>query len=134
MTIRQTLAAGLMLLAAPVAAQDSGPDIVTGQQLFERHCAVCHGATGEGDGPLAPALTLQPVDLTALSVDGVFPGQRILSRVDGRDPLVSHGSPMPVYGEFFDGPEITMKLPSGQPLIAPEAMVHLMAWIESIQD
>ncbi len=134
MTIRQTLAAGLMLLAAPVAAQDSGPDIVTGQQLFERHCAVCHGATGEGDGPLAPALTLQPVDLTALSVDGVFPGQRILSRIDGRDPLVSHGSPMPVYGEFFDGPEITMKLPSGQPLIAPEAMVHLMAWIESIQD
>ncbi len=134
MTFRPILTAALMTLATPVLAQDAGPDLAAGQMLYDRHCSTCHGAAGEGNGPLAGALTLQPADLTALTVDGVFPAERILSRIDGRDPLVSHGSPMPVYGEFFDGPEIAMKLPSGQPLIAPEAMVHLMAWIESVQD
>lgn len=120
--------------SAQELSQEAAQSIARGAELYQRHCAACHGVEGRADGPLASALIVQPADLTQLSVNGVFPGARILERIDGRDPLVSHGSPMPVYGEFFDGPEMAMKLPSGQPLIAPEAMVQLMAWIESIQD
>lgn len=128
------LAASLMAAAAP--AQDVAPSVEEGRALYDRHCASCHGAGGEGDGPLAPALVIQPTDLTALQSDngGIFPAEPIVRRIDGQDPLVSHGSPMPVFGPFFDGPEIAMKLPSGQPLIAPEAIVHLVAWLESVQD
>ena len=122
----------LLIAGAPVGAQD----VEEGRALYDRHCAACHGADGEGDGPLAPALIVQPVDLTALSAanGGIFPAEQMVARIDGRDPLVSHGSPMPVYGPFFDGPESAMKLPSGQPLIAPQAIVDLMAWLESVQD
>jgi putative copper export protein len=39
--------------------------IVLGQQAFARNCASCHGAEGQGDGPLAKQLPDPPADLTA---------------------------------------------------------------------
>jgi mono/diheme cytochrome c family protein len=33
--------------------------------VYERHCAVCHGADGRGAGEAAPRLRTQPADLTA---------------------------------------------------------------------
>lgn len=39
------------------------------QTLFHQHCTACHGATGQGDGPAAAALSPQPADLTAAHVD-----------------------------------------------------------------
>ena len=35
-----------------------------GRELYNNNCVQCHGATGRGDGPLAPALQPRPVDLT----------------------------------------------------------------------
>ena len=40
-------------------------DLARGQQLFARHCAACHGPTGEGDGPGAAALLPAPSNLAA---------------------------------------------------------------------
>lgn len=53
----------IVLTAAPVMAQD----VDHGRALFQTHCATCHGADAKGQGPLAGALVLQPVDLTALA-------------------------------------------------------------------
>ena len=40
--------------------------VANGKYLYEdSSCAVCHGASGYGDGPLAPDLRPKPVDLTA---------------------------------------------------------------------
>ena len=39
--------------------------IVEGASLFPSHCAVCHGANGQGDGPAAKGLPVPPADLTA---------------------------------------------------------------------
>lgn len=47
---------GLLLACAPVAvavlcgASSKHPDLQRGQELFERHCSVCHGKEGRGDG------------------------------------------------------------------------------------
>ena len=128
-----TLAVALGLFAAPLAAED--PD--EGQALYMTHCAACHGAEAAGDGPMAPILTLQPPDLTALSADnaGVFPLLRVVRRIDGRDPLVAHGSPMPVYGDFFEqGASVALKAPSGQPVMTSEPLAHLVAYLRGIQD
>lgn len=124
--------AALCMSALPVIAQDAD----MGRALYQTHCASCHGADANGEGPLAPALLLQPVDLTGLSAahDGDFPLERVLRRIDGTDPLVSHGSPMPVYGPYFEGVANTpMKLPTGQPILAPEPMADLVAYLMSIQ-
>ncbi|MCR9156751.1 MAG: cytochrome c [Rhodobacteraceae bacterium] len=127
--------AGLTLLAltaAPLAAQD----VDHGRALFQTHCATCHGADAKGQGPLAGALVLQPVDLTTLASrhGGVFPLERVLKRIDGTDPLVSHGSPMPVYGPYFEGVANTaMKLPSGQPVLVSEPIADLVGYLQSVQ-
>ena len=40
-----------------------------GQGLYRRHCATCHGAQGQGDGPRGAGLDPAPADLSA----GRFP-------------------------------------------------------------
>jgi high-affinity iron transporter len=35
-----------------------------GRQIYDAHCATCHGAAGRGDGPGAAGLTPAPGDLT----------------------------------------------------------------------
>ena len=39
--------------------------IVAGAALYPTHCAACHGAGGQGGGPLAAGLAVPPADLTA---------------------------------------------------------------------
>jgi len=120
------------LLASPLAAQDADE----GARLYQQHCATCHGAEATGDGPMAAALILQPPDLTALAAgnDGVFPTARVARRIDGRDPLVSHGSPMPVYGGFFEGDgQASIKAETGQPIVAAEQVVALTDYLRELQ-
>ena len=133
----QTYAAavfGILLGAGtlPALAQEAGP----GVELFERHCATCHGINGKGQGPMAGVLLIQPTDLTRLKAtnEGAFPALRVVRRIDGRDPLVSHGSPMPVYGDFFEGDDTAMKTSSGQPLMTSRAIADLVAYLKEIQE
>lgn len=39
--------------------------VAHGAALYGRHCAECHGKTGQGDGPAAAGLLQRPADLTA---------------------------------------------------------------------
>ncbi|WP_292285654.1 cytochrome c [Marivita sp.] len=122
----------LCLSATALPAQDADQ----GRALYQTHCASCHGADAEGQGPLAPALVLQPIDLTTLSSrnDGTFPLERVLKRIDGTDPLVSHGSPMPVFGPYFEGvANVPMKLADAQPILVPQPMADLVAYLMSVQ-
>ena len=50
------------------------PDLGPATADFTTHCAVCHGATGRGDGPGAKGLTPPPADLT----DATRMGERSL--------------------------------------------------------
>ncbi len=128
------IAALIALTASPLAAQNADPAL--GEQLFERYCATCHGTSAEGDGPRANELNPQPPDLTRLTIrhDGVFPVERVVMRIDGREPLISHGSPMPVYGELFDeAPGASVKTEAGQPILTSGPVVDLLAWLREIQ-
>lgn len=58
-------AAGLLLAAYPVpVAPRKLPEIRLGQTLYQAQCASCHGASGNGDGPLAPSLDPKPIAFT----------------------------------------------------------------------
>ncbi|WP_108484785.1 c-type cytochrome [Oceaniglobus ichthyenteri] len=124
-----------MVLAICVATPAMAQDMAEGEQLFQHRCATCHGLSANGTGPMAPVLLIQPTDLTQLQQknDGTFPVQRVVWRIDGREPLVSHGSPMPVYGDFFQGRDVTLKADTGQPIMTSQPIADLVAWLQSIQ-
>lgn len=106
-----------------------------GETLYLENCATCHGLDLNGQGPMAGVMIIKPSDLTGLSAtnEGVFPVERVVKRIDGRDPLVSHGSPMPVYGRFFEGGAGALKTDAGQPIITSRAIVELVSYIEGKQ-
>jgi mono/diheme cytochrome c family protein len=125
-----TLAASLIVAGASSglshAAQTpdakAGPDAAVaaqGQVIFKRYCAACHGAGGAGDGVLAKELRQTPTNLTQLAAKngGVFPFDKVVRSVDGRDKVRVHGEPdMPVWGEVFtktrgtDAPDVESAL------------------------
>ena len=135
MPIRTFLIAAL-LTAAPATAQTPDGDPARGEAYYMNYCVACHGIEARGEGPMTPILMLRPTDLTRLSATngGTFPTFRVIARIDGRDPLVAHGSPMPVYGDFFEGRGVTLRAPDGTPIMTSQPIVDLVAWIEGIQE
>jgi mono/diheme cytochrome c family protein len=98
--------AGLMTLgwAAPGAALDEAAQIKLGESEYMAQCASCHGAGGQGDGPVAEVLTTRPADLTMISAryEGSFPEDAIYEMIDGRNMINPHGTRgMPVWGDRY---------------------------------
>lgn len=126
-----TTVTAFLLVATPLSAQDAE----VGAELYRNHCATCHGIEATGQGPMAGVMVIKPTDLTLLSAtnDGAFPLERVIKRIDGRDALVSHGSPMPVYGFFFEGKDKAVKLPSGQPIMTSQPIIDLIAHLQTLQ-
>ena len=109
-----SLALGLILFTGGAAAQTKTAGqkpyeqlifSVRGPDLFQAHCATCHGPGGRGNGPTAAALKTKPADLTALAKNngGKFPTEQVKKFISGDDAsLSSHGSrEMPVWGPIF---------------------------------
>ncbi len=126
----------LILVAALVPTAVLSQDAVGGREVYLDHCATCHGLDATGNGPTAPALIVQPTNLTLLAAgnDGTFPTFRVVARIDGRDPLVAHGSPMPVYGDFFEGKGVALPDAAGQPIMTSQPIVDLVAYLETLQE
>jgi mono/diheme cytochrome c family protein len=85
-------------------AQQRGRDF--GRTEYESSCAVCHGTTLKGDGPMRPFLVRPPSDLSTLAArnGGTFPTQRVAEMIDGRPAVEigSHGTrDMPVWGQVY---------------------------------
>lgn len=75
-----------------------------GASLYKSYCAVCHGSSGKGDGPMADQLRFRPSDLTAIAKrsGGKYPFEQVHKIIDGRIQVKGHGGPdMPVWGDAF---------------------------------
>ena len=127
------LLASFLILATPALAE---PDPVAGGEIFQMFCAGCHGADAQGDGPMSANMRVEPPDLTALakSNGGVFPVFQVVRQIDGRDPMMSHGGEMPVFGALFEFPDGSIKSETGQPIITATPIADVAAWLESVQD
>jgi len=76
-----------------------------GAVIFKQDCAVCHGASGNGDGPAAKDLKAQPPNLTTLAKrhGGEFPTGYVLDILHNGIAAPAHGTiEMPVWGPMFD--------------------------------
>ena len=77
---------------------------VSGQEMYNTYCAVCHGKDGRGTGPAAEALKTAPTDLTTLAKKngGKYPSDHVSAAIQGDLNLPAHGSKdMPVWGRLF---------------------------------
>ena len=112
-----------------IQVPSTGPDD-TGSRLFRTHCAVCHGSTGRGDGPMAMQLRRVPPDLTQFTRrnGGVFPSEQVYRIIDGRD-VMSHGDrEMPVWGDAF---RMVFEAPGAEVIKARiDAIVRYLAGIQ----
>lgn len=125
------LALCLFLVAPSAPAQD----VAAGAELFQAYCAACHGEDARGSGPMSEILNTLPPDLTILRAGngGVFPRARTVFRIDGRDPLLAHGGPMPIFGDILGEEPTAMKSETGQPILTGRGIVDLLAWLEGVQ-
>jgi mono/diheme cytochrome c family protein len=80
-----------------------------GRRLFVRHCAVCHGPEGRGNGPAAPSLIPRPRDFTSGELryrttgPDEPPAEEDLERTV-REGL--HASAMPAFGDLLSADEL----------------------------
>lgn len=66
----------------PISADDSS--VARGAELYAINCAQCHGATGEGNGPVAPFLIkYKPANLTTDVVQSKSDGSFFLTISNG---------------------------------------------------
>ena len=102
--IAKAIGAWSFVLVASLAAQPAKPtpqaeaaklknpvpsnaaSISTGQQLFQKYCRFCHGATGAGDSPSAPK-DMKPSNLTDATWDrGSTDGEIFIVIQEGAGP------------------------------------------------
>ena len=82
---------------------------MSGEDLYRRFCASCHGTEGRGDGPVAASLRVEVPDLTQIArkMHAADMRDRIVRIIDGRYIIGAHGTRvMPVWGEDLSRLEI----------------------------
>ena len=98
-------AATCLALAGVAMAFDAVTlDDYSGEELFDRFCASCHGSEAHGDGPVAASLNVSVPDLTMIAARyGEFPSMLVRDVIDGRGiDKRAHGTrTMPVWGFEF---------------------------------
>jgi mono/diheme cytochrome c family protein len=130
--MRSSIFFTVLMMASPAAAQD----VARGADLFAGHCAACHGAAAQGDGPMVEILEVAPpaLDGLAASAGGTFPMERVVRAIDGRTLILSHGGPMPLFGTLLGGEPAVIDAADGTPIITKAAVVDIAAWLGSIQE
>lgn len=114
-------------------SQTFEPLDLSGEELFMRYCAACHGSDARGTGPVAQTLNKLVPDLSRLSElnGGEFPAGAIREAIDGRSMAISHGTrQMPVWGyEFWvdEGADIVAEGTAG------EMIDRIVVYLESVQ-
>ena len=69
----------------------AAPSITRGAPLYAQNCAICHGASGRGDGHLAARLPIRPADLTEPHLFAHKAGELYWWVSNGRDNGVMPG-------------------------------------------
>lgn len=126
----------LFLLGAAISLPAVAQDLETGRQHFQHYCATCHGIGAKGNGPMSGVLSLPPTNLTLLAGErgGEFPIGDVVAKIDGRDPLLAHGSEMPVYGSYFEGKGVVIRDENGAPIMTSQPITDIVTWLASIQE
>ncbi len=92
----------------------SAAAIAIGAELYPTHCATCHGARGQGDGPAAKRLAVPPADLTAAHLWDHSDGELFW--------WLSHG---------MDNPEGGLAMPGFADVLTEDERWALIDWVRA---
>jgi mono/diheme cytochrome c family protein len=128
-----TIIAALLMLPLGAAAQDTQQpkQSTAGAAVYSTYCAVCHGTSARGDGPLSSSMTRKPPNLAEIAKrnGGTFPSDMVFRTIDGRQPVRGHGGPdMPVWGDAF-----SKSREAGDAERVKQVIQSLVEYLESIQ-
>lgn len=101
---------------------------------FATFCSDCHGAGGQGDGPLAAGLDPRPADLTRIAArnGGTFDKVAVMTKIDGYSS--GNVSAMPEFGAFLmDAPRVLVETGDGVVTPTPAPLAELADYLASIQ-
>lgn len=102
-----------------------------GKQWYESYCAICHGDTGDGKGPMADSLETAPPSMVYIAKrrDGVYPDDEIAKIIGGVENVPGHSvGEMPAWWETFQKSEgITDEK------VLKEKIGHIVAYLKTIQ-
>jgi len=137
---RKFITATLILLLTTVAAQAqvgskgesaANAEPITGKQLYNSYCALCHATDAKGGVPFSPQLKVWPPNLTQLAQKnhGVFPAMHVREAIDGEFGKPSHGTAeMPIWGPVF------RSMAHGKKDSAQLRINSLVKYLESLQE
>jgi len=138
MSAKTSMAAGLFVGLFAAGGATATEDTL-GQEIYQARCAVCHGATGFGDGIIGELFAKRPGNLTTLAKanNGAFPFSEVFQAIDGRREIAGHGrSEMPVWGDYFmvdaiEDPGINEK---NARFVTQGRILSIVYYLESIQN
>ena len=73
----------------PVAANESS--LAAGQKIYSKTCAMCHGKTGDADGPAVIELNIHPAKLSDPRVATESEGTLFWKITTGKKPMPTYG-------------------------------------------
>jgi len=73
----------------PVAATQSA--IAAGQKIYSKTCAMCHGKTGDADGPAVIELNIHPAKLSDPKLANESDGSLFWKITTGKKPMPAYG-------------------------------------------
>lgn len=79
----------------PVAEKKVSASAKKGAKLFKKFCIVCHGETGEGNGPGSKSLNPKPANLTSELVQNQVDGEIFWKISNGRNAMIKWGPIIP---------------------------------------
>lgn len=128
--------AALLPLPFLLAACVAEPRTPTGAEDFAAFCSSCHGAGGQGDGPMATQLPHRPADLTRLSRrnGGSFPGTEVMAKIWGYTGGRDGHAVMPEFGPLLDSALVPYDGGDGIQTPTPLRLVQIADHLKVIQD
>lgn len=125
--------AAMLMMPAVASAQEGAPlkQTTAGAAVYSSYCAVCHGTSARGDGPLSSSMKRKPANLTEIAKrnGGAFPADLVFKTIDGRQPVKGHGGPdMPTWGDAF-----SKSREAGDEERVKQVIQSLVDYLESLQ-
>ena len=77
----------------PIAATQES--IAAGQKIYSKTCAMCHGKTGDADGPAVIELNIHPAKLSDPQLATESDGSLFWKITTGKKPMPAYGKRIP---------------------------------------